>query len=88
MVVDHEPCMRRLVAKEILARRRARVSADMGEAALLLQAGAALLVERALVREQAFLPAGQEHGVEFQTLGGMQRHDRDRVGVLGRVARP
>ena len=48
----------------------------MGEAALFLEAGAALLVERALVREQAFLPAGQEHGVEFQPLGGMQRHDR------------
>src|ERR1017187_10942950 len=45
-----------------LARAR---EAYMGEAALLLQPGAAALVERALVREQAFLPAGQEHGVEF-----------------------
>ena len=57
---------------------------DMGEPPLLLEPGAALLVERALVREQAFLPAGQEHGVEFQPLGGVQGHDRDRVGVLGR----
>ena len=52
----------------------------MGEAALFLEPGAALVVERALVREQAFLPAGQEHGVEFEPLGGMQRHDVD--GVL------
>ena len=53
----------------------------MGEAALLLEAGAALVVERALVRKQAFLPAGQEHGVEFEALGRVQRHDVDRVGV-------
>src|SRR3954469_1299274 len=32
---------------------------DMGEAALLLEPGTALVVERALMREQAFLPAGQ-----------------------------
>ena len=58
--------------------------ADIGEAALLLQPGAAALVERALVREQAFLPAGQEHGLELQPLGRMQRHDVDGVelGVL------
>jgi hypothetical protein len=43
----------------------------MGEAALLLQAGAAVLVQRPLAREQALLPAGQEHGVEFQALGGV-----------------
>ena len=48
----------------------------MGEPALLFEAGAALLVERALVRKQAFLPAGQEHGVEFEPLGRVQRHDR------------
>ena len=64
-----------------LARAR---EADMGEAALFLQPGAAALVERALMRKQAFLPAGQEHGVEFQPLGGMQRHDVD--GLLGLVA--
>ena len=56
--------------------------ADIGEAALLLQAGAAALVERALVREQAFLPAGQEHGLELQPLGRMQRHDGDGVELL------
>ena len=58
--------------------------ADIGEAALFLEARAAALVERALVREQAFLPAGQEDGVELQPLGGMQRHDGDGVelGVL------
>ena len=53
----------------------------MGEPALFLQAGAALVVERALVREQPLLPAGQEHGVEFEPLGGMQRHHRHRLGA-------
>src|SRR5204863_9982357 len=38
--------------------------ADMGEAPLFLQPGAALFVEGALTRKQAFLPAGQEHIVE------------------------
>src|SRR6478736_9570798 len=37
--------------------------ADMGEAALFLEAGAAVFVERALARKQAFFPAGQEHVV-------------------------
>ena len=50
----------------------------MGEAALFLEAGAALFVERALARKQAFLPAGQEHVVEFESLGRMQRHQRNR----------
>src|SRR5262249_10993258 len=48
---------------DVGAAARAR-EPDMGEAALLLEPGAALVVERALVRKQAFLPAGQEHGVE------------------------
>ncbi len=26
---------------------------------------------------------GQEHGVEFQTLGGVQRQQRDAVGAIG-----
>ena len=47
----------------------------MREAPLLLEAGAALVVERALVRKQAFLPTRQKHGVEFEALGGMQGHD-------------
>jgi hypothetical protein len=33
------------------------------------------------MREQPFFPAGQEHGVELQPLGGVQRHD----GGLGLV---
>ena len=60
--------------------------ADMGEAAFFLEPGAALFVERALMRKQPFLPAGQEHGVEFQALGGMQRHHRHRVFVAAAVA--
>ncbi len=55
--------------------------ADIGETALLFEAGQALVVERALVGEQAFLPARQEHGVELQPLGGMQGHDADHVGA-------
>ena len=53
--------------------------ADMGEAALLFQSGAALFVERALARKQALLPAGQEYVVEFESLGRMQRHQRHRI---------
>ena len=69
---------------DLRAAPRAR-EPDMGEAALLFEPGAALIVERALVRQQAFLPAGQEHGVELEPLGGMQRHDRDRFGALAAV---
>jgi hypothetical protein len=62
---------------ELCAAARAG-QADMGEATLFLEAGAALFVERALARKQAFLPAGQEHVVEFEPLGRMQRHQRHR----------
>ena len=48
----------------------------MGEATLFFQTGAALFVERALAWKQAFFPARQEHVVEFQPLGRMQRHQR------------
>ena len=58
---------------------------DMGEAALLLEPGAAALVERALVREQPFLPAGQEDGVELEALGGVQRHQADALGGVALV---
>ena len=58
----------------------------MGEAALFLEAGAALFVERALARKQAFLPAGQEHVVEFEPLGRMQRHQRHRFVFGAAVA--
>ena len=68
-----------------LARPR---QADIGQPALLLEPGQALVVERALVGEQAFLPARQEHGVELQPLGGMQGHDAHHVaaralGIVG-----
>src|SRR6185295_13738137 len=43
--------------------------ADVGEPALLLQPRRAVLIQTALVREQAFLPARQEHHVELQPLG-------------------
>jgi hypothetical protein len=50
---------------------------DIGEAAFFLEAGEAAFVHRALRGEHAFLPAGQEHVVEFQPLGGVDGHDRD-----------
>ena len=49
---------------------------NIGEAAFLLQRREPALVERALGGEQPFLPARKEHGIEFQPLGGMDRHDR------------
>src|SRR5262245_46080860 len=57
--------------------------ADMGEAALLFEPGAALLVEGALAREQPFLPTWEEHRVELQALRGMDGHDRDGFGFGG-----
>ncbi len=50
--------------------------ADIGEPALLLEAGVAALVERALRREDAFLPADEEDVVELEPLGGVEGHDR------------
>src|SRR4249919_925755 len=75
------------VGGEIDLRELARArQADMREAALFLKARAATLVERALMREQAFLPAGQEDAVELEALGRVQRHDID--GLFGLVALP
>ena len=34
------------------------------------------------MRQQAFVPARQEHGVEFQPFGRMQRHQIDAVGAF------
>ena len=73
--------MRRLETNQMWQRRLGAREADIGEAAFFLEARAAAFVERALVRKQAFLPAGQEDGLEFEALGRMQRHDRDGVEV-------
>ena len=71
------------------ARRRALVryrlahrprDADVGEAALLLQAA---LVERARVREDALLHAGEEHDRVLEALGVVERHERDEALVVG-----
>ena len=56
--------------------------ADIGEAAFFLQPRSATFVQRALVGKQAFFPAGEEDGLEFQTLRRMQRHDVDGIQVL------
>ena len=54
---------------------------DIGKTALFLQTGTALIVKRTLVREKPILPAGQEDGVELQSLGGMQCHEADAVAI-------
>ena len=54
---------------------------DIGEAAFFLERGDAALVERPLVRKQAFLPARQEHGVELEALGAVQGHQAGHVGA-------
>ena len=56
--------------------------ADIGQPTLFLEPGSALLVERALVGEQAFLPARQEHGIELEPLGGVQGHHAHHVGIV------
>ena len=56
---------------EVQATHRTR-RADIGETALLLEA--VEVVERALVREQTVLEAGEEHHRELEALGGVQRH--------------
>ena len=54
---------------------------DIGEAALLLEAGEAAFVHRALRRENAFFPAGEEDGVELEALGGVDGHDGDLLAL-------
>ena len=58
---------------------------DVGEAAFLLEAGEAAFVQRALRREHAFFPAGEEDQREFEALGGVDGHDRDLGLAAGRV---
>ena len=53
--------------------------ADVGEPPLLLEL--LLVVERPAVREEALLEAGDEHDRELQALRGVERDQRDRVGV-------
>src|SRR3977135_1050611 len=67
------------------ARRAGWGRPRMGESALLLEAGAALVVERALVRDEAFLPAGQEYGVELEPLGRVHGHDPDGFAAFAPV---
>ena len=58
----------------VAALARAR-DADIGEAALLLEALGAGLIERAAGREHFLLPAGQEDHRPFEALGGVKRED-------------
>ncbi len=57
----------------------------MSEPALLLEPGAARLVEAPLMREETLVPSGEKYRVELEPLGAMQRHKIDAVGAfLGR----
>ena len=58
--------------------------AHVGQAPLLLHV---LLVERALVREDALLHAGDEHHRELEALGVVQRHQRDERARVGDTRR-
>ena len=55
--------------------------ADISETAFLLEAGAAVFIEGALMREEAFLPAGKEDRPEFKTLGRVNRGENQEVVV-------
>ncbi len=72
MAACHWLNTRRLAANDTVGPLARPREADIGQPALFLEAGQALVVERALVGEQAFLPARQEHRVELQPLGGVQ----------------
>ena len=73
----------------VLGKRNAHLmlaagDADIGQPPFFFQPLQAAFVQRALVREQALLPAGQKHRAEFQTLGGVQGHQRDAIAVVAR----
>ncbi len=55
--------------------------ADVGKPAFLLEL--AFVVDRALVREDVLLHAGEEDDGKLQSLGGVQRHQRDHAAVIG-----
>src|SRR3546814_4636546 len=59
----------------------------IGKAAFLLQAVEAAFVKGALGRENAFFPPRQEDGVELQSLGGVDGHDRDLALVRLQIGR-
>ena len=65
----HRPWLRRFWAKVILALRFAPRETDVGEPRSSSRPERPAFVEAALVRQESFLPAGQEHDVEFETLG-------------------
>ena len=58
-------------------------NADISQAAFFFQAFIAGLIETALMGKQSFFPAGQEHHIKFEALGGVQRHQRDFVIIIG-----
>ena len=58
---------------------------DVSEAPLFLETGQPALVKRALRGEHTVFPADQEHVVEFQPLGGVDRHDCHFFGVVAGV---
>ncbi len=62
--------------------------ADIGKAAFLLQPDRAVLVDRALAREDALFPPGQEDSVEFQTFRRMESSSASPRPVRSRNRHP
>ena len=59
--------------------------ADIGQSPLLLEPGKAAVVERALIRKQALLPARQKDEVKLQSLRRMKGHDRNALALVAAV---
>ena len=78
----HVPCVAAVLREGDLGALARPRQPDMGQPPLLFEPRAAGIVEAALMREQPFVPAGQEHGVEFEPLGRMQRHQADALGAF------
>ncbi len=60
--------------------------ADIGQAPFFLEAGEAGFIEGALVGKQTLFPAGEKDGVEFEALGRVQGHDRNRIAAFAGIA--
>ena len=53
--------------------------ADISETPFFLETREAFFIERALMREKAFLPSGEKHRFKLKSLGAVQRHQVDLV---------
>jgi hypothetical protein len=74
--------MRRLETNQIAARLRARVRPDIASRRSSSSPRFAVLVDRRCEGNSPSSQPGQVDGVELQALGGVQRHDGDRLLLL------